>query len=129
MNLTFKRGSKADLDNIEITPNMIYFTTDLNSHNIYMDSDGQRNKIFGFNNNDITTSTTNVSYNTFFNTNFSGILSKSQVAIDGNTTNKQAIGVGYYNNVIGENIRQVLYNQSPTITSSITYLQNNARSK
>lgn len=130
MNLTFKRGSKSDLDNIDITPNMIYFTTDLNSHNIYMDSnDGKRNKIFGFNDDDIITSTDDISYNTFFGSNFNGILLNNQVAIDGNTTNKQAIGVGYYNNVIGEDIQNILYKQSPTITSSITYLQNNARSK
>lgn len=131
MNLTFKRGTKSVLDNTNITPNMVYFTTDLNAHAIYMDDEnGNRHKIFGFNDNDIITSVSDISENTFFdNTQNNDILRENQIATNGDVTNKYAIGMGYYNNVIGEDINNILYNNAPTIKSSISYLQNNARSK
>lgn len=127
MNLTFKRGNKLELDNIEITPNMLFFTTDDNG--IYMDDKDSRYKIFGLNDSDTINTLDNTSINTYLNKNNSyNLLTQNLVATNGNVTNKEAIGVGYYNNVIGENIEDVLYDAYPSITSSITYLQTAARS-
>ena len=62
MNLTFKRGTHANLNNTEITQDMLYFTTDDNC--IYMDNNGKRYKIFGLNNSDIVSTKEAASINT-----------------------------------------------------------------
>ena len=128
MSLTFNRGTNSTLNNTPITSNMLFFTTDDNS--IYMDTKDERYKIFGLNDNDIISSFNNVSINKYCsNTQVNNLLLKtSDVATNGNTFNKSAVGVGYYNDVIGNDIEQILYRNYPTITASITYLQGMARS-
>ena len=125
MNLTFKRGTHANLNDTDITQDMLYFTTDDNC--IYMDNDGKRYKIFGLNNSDIISTKDAASPNTYYNNSSHLFLKSTDVAQDGNTTSKIAIGSGYYDNVIGEDIQDILYTTDPTLTSSILYLKNNAR--
>lgn len=121
--LTFKRGTHSDLDNTNITNDMLYFTTDDNS--IYFDSEGERYKIFGFNNSDIITSLSDASINKYFNKSSDIFLSNSKIAMSGDTTNQLAIGTGYYNDVIGDTYR-LFFNKS--ITDIIYNLQTEGRS-
>ena len=125
MNLTFKRGTHANLNNTEITQDMLYFTTDDNC--IYMDNDGNRYKIFGLNNSDIVSTKEAASINTYYNNSSHLFLKTTDVAQSGDTTGKIAIGSGYYNDVIGQGIEDILYTDYPSLTSSISYLKNNAR--
>lgn len=125
MNLTFKRGTHANLNNTEITQDMLYFTTDDNC--IYMDNDGKRYKIFGLNNSDIVSTKEAASINTYYNNSSHLFLKTTDVAQSGDTTSKIAIGSGYYNDVIGQGIEDILYTDYPSLTSSISYLNNNAR--
>jgi hypothetical protein len=125
MNLTFKRGTHDNLNNTEITQDMLYFTTDDNC--IYMDNNGQRYKIFGLNNSDIVSTKEAASINTYYNNSSHLFLKTTDVAQSGNTSSKIAIGSGYYNNVIGQGIEDILYTDYPSLTSSISYLNNNAR--
>lgn len=132
MGTLFKRGNHSTLNNTELTQGLIFFTTDDNA--IYMDDlDSnkklQRYKIFGLNDNDIVETKQDASLNTYFDDASTYFLKQASVATDGNTTNKIAIGSGYYSNVIGDNIEDILYKAHPTITSSISYLQNNARAR
>ena len=118
--LTFKRGNNDTLNNTPITKDMLYFTTDDNS--IYMDTSDMRYKIFGINGtNDTASSVHNTSKNTYFDKNSHLFLTKNDVAINGNTTDKIAIGQGYYNNIIGNNYED--YYDQP-ITSVINRWQN-----
>lgn len=125
MNLTFKRGTHANLNNTEITQDMLYFTTDDNC--IYMDNNGKRYKIFGLNNSDIVSTKEAASINTYYNNSSHLFLKTTDVAQSGDTSSKIAIGSGYYNNVIGQGIEDILYTDYPSLTSSISYLNNNAR--
>ena len=129
MNLTFKRGTIDELNDIDITQNMIYFTTDDNG--IYMDDNDTRYKIFGLNDNDIAHSTApwDTGVNKYFGMSmYNEFLNETEIANDGETFGKEAIGTGYYHDIIGENIEDSLYSQYPTITSSIAHLQSIARS-
>ena len=121
--LTFKRGTHNDLNNIDITQDMLYFTTDDNS--IYYDTADNRYKIFGLSNNDITTSLDNTSINQYFNNTADFFLSINDIATNGNTSNKKAIGRGYYNDIIGNNYYN---NFTNSITQNINFIQNEGRS-
>lgn len=131
-NLLFKRGNTSMLNNIDLTENMMFFTTDTNC--IYLDAKNQNNqltryKMFGITDDDIVNNLNDASENSFLSDDNTLLLQNSQIATNGNTTNKFAVGNGYYNNVIGNNIQNVLYLNKPTITSTIQYLQQNARSR
>ena len=127
MELTFKRGTSTELENLDITQNMVYFTTDNNS--IYMDDNDNRYKIFGLNDDDVSATLSDIGINKYYNKTLSyDLLHKNEVAYSYDTDNKIAIGEGYYSDVIGNDIQDVLYNQYPSITSSISYLQTIARS-
>lgn len=122
--LTFRRGTHENLNNIDITQDMLYFTTDDNS--IYFDSNNERYKIFGINNNDIISSTNNASINKYFNQSFDGFLTNDDFAMDGDTTHSKAIGRGYYNDIIGNNY----YNRFKTnIINAINFIQSQGRSE